>query len=231
MTQPRRNWGFLLTEAALIVASILLAFAIDAWWDGRQVEEQRVELLTSLREDLAATAADLDTAIAETRELVSRSGGFLEAARSDPDVGPDSLLYLFAAVANAAFFEPTLSSYRTAVATGAIELIRSPTLVEALTDFDLALGTFDLHMRVSADLFYQGPLQDLRRAGVEIDDPRRLPGDYWMVLPENFDLRSTLAVGSAEPIFTIQRNMLENLEDMDAATTRALAELDSILGR
>jgi len=37
MTETRKNsWKRLSVEVAAIVASILLAFAIQAWWDDRQ---------------------------------------------------------------------------------------------------------------------------------------------------------------------------------------------------
>ena len=45
----------LLVEGAVIVASILLAFGIDAWWDARTERTQERALLTALAEDLAAT--------------------------------------------------------------------------------------------------------------------------------------------------------------------------------
>ena len=45
----RARWGFLLLEAVLIVVSILLAFATDAWWEGRQEEARRARTLRPRR--------------------------------------------------------------------------------------------------------------------------------------------------------------------------------------
>lgn len=53
---PRR-WSGRLVEAFLIVASILLAFAIDAWWDDRSEGREDRALLEGFREDLRAEAA------------------------------------------------------------------------------------------------------------------------------------------------------------------------------
>jgi hypothetical protein len=229
VTQGRNRWAFLVAEAVLIVASILLAFAIDAWWDGRQQDERRMELLQALHADLTATAADLDAAIARGDSVVNRTGSFLRAVRSGAELRADSLTFLFEGVGEVPFFEPSLPGYRTAVSTGTIELVRSAELVAALTDFDFAQGLYELHLDVSADLYYLGPLQDLRRAGVTFDDPIASRLGIWVTLPPGFDLRGTLATAAAEPIYTVQRNMLENLQAMRGAAASAITELDSLL--
>ena len=50
------QWKRLFVEAAAIVASILLAFAIDAWWDARleRIEERRI--LVSLKAEFLSNA-------------------------------------------------------------------------------------------------------------------------------------------------------------------------------
>ena len=105
VTQTRSRVTFLVAEALLIVLSILLAFAIDAAWEERQEAERRIELLQALRADLVATAADLDTVIAQGQALVLRTGGYLRAVRSGQDIGVDSLTFLFEGVAGVSFFE------------------------------------------------------------------------------------------------------------------------------
>ena len=230
VSQTRGRGAILVAEAVLIVASILLAFAIDAWWEGQQEDEQRLELLRALRADLVATSVDLDAAIAQGDSMVDRSGGFLRAVRSDALIEADSLRFLFEGVGDAPFFEPTLPSYRTAVATGTIELVRSGELVAALADLDLAHEIYQLHLGVSADLFYLGPIHDLRRAGVSFDDPTASSRGSWVTVPTSFDLYGTLATASAESVYTVQRNMVENLGDMRRATGRAVTEIDALLG-
>jgi hypothetical protein len=45
------QWKRLSTEAAVIVASILLAFGIDAWWEGRQDRQLEQSILSSLLDE------------------------------------------------------------------------------------------------------------------------------------------------------------------------------------
>lgn len=229
MNQARSRLTFLIAEAALIVVSILLAFSIDAAWSQRQEARQRVDLLESLRADFAATSLALAEAIEEGRAVAAQTGAYLDAARANTDVSRDSLVFLFSGVDGVAFFEPTLPSYRTAVSTGSIDLVRSDPLIAALTDFDFAHALYQLHLDVSADLYYLGPLQDLRRAGVAFDAPSLRRANESIGVPSDFDLYGNLAISSAEPIYTVQVNMLQNLEGMQAAVTGVIALLESLL--
>ena len=56
---PDSTWRRLFAEGAVIVASILLAFAIDAWWDGRQQRAAEREALAGLTVDFEANAGRL----------------------------------------------------------------------------------------------------------------------------------------------------------------------------
>jgi len=230
IAESPKRWKFLLAEAFLIVVSILLAFAIDAWWDARQEDGRRIELLQALRADLIATVAGLNRAIDDGESLVEGSGGFLDAVRGGEEISRDSLLILFESVGDVPFFEPTLASYRTAVATGAIELVRSPPLIARLSDFDFALGLYRLHLNVAAQQYFLGPIQDLRRNGVEFDSPGAQATGQYIVLPPGFDLRDKSVLAAAEPMYTVQRNMLENLQAMRTAAASAEEELDTLLG-
>lgn len=69
-----RRWGFLIAEAVLIVVSILLAVATDAWWDGRKELEERRNLLAALEADFTQTGQDLDPTSEGVAETLISSG-------------------------------------------------------------------------------------------------------------------------------------------------------------
>jgi len=52
-------WKRIAVESATIVASILLAFVIDAWWQNRQVRVDEQEVLVGLRAEFAANRETL----------------------------------------------------------------------------------------------------------------------------------------------------------------------------
>ena len=71
-------WKRIAVEAATIVASILLAIAIDAWWQNRQVRVDEQEVLVGLRAEFAAN-----------RETLARHlAGYLRSIQSLEVPGP-----------------------------------------------------------------------------------------------------------------------------------------------
>jgi hypothetical protein len=65
-------WNKLSIEAFVIVASILLAFGIDAWWDTREQQRNEKELLSSILQNVQAS-----------REA---SSGYLAESAADQDL-------------------------------------------------------------------------------------------------------------------------------------------------
>jgi len=76
MSDPQR-WTNRASEAAVIVASILLAFWIDAWWGERQARVAELSALESLREEAEANRADLDSILRFNRRDLDRTDRFL----------------------------------------------------------------------------------------------------------------------------------------------------------
>ena len=82
-------WKRLSVEAAAIVASILLAFAIDAWWNDRQQHDSEQIVLQTLLDDLRvkkvllADMSRFSEAIIESAETLLRAASNIEQPLSD----------------------------------------------------------------------------------------------------------------------------------------------------
>ena len=63
-----KNWSRVMAEGAAIVASILLAFAIDAWWEERGIRAEEQEVLRGLRDDFQNVRAILHRPHCENHE-------------------------------------------------------------------------------------------------------------------------------------------------------------------
>lgn len=63
-------WKRIAVEALAIVGSILLAFAIDAWWDNRQIRIDEQQILLGLREEFATNREILIADLSSTRKDV-----------------------------------------------------------------------------------------------------------------------------------------------------------------
>ena len=226
-------WKRLSVEAAAIVASILLAFAIDAWWDGVQDSRQQAKLVTALKLDFETTQTRLDTSIEYADSLISRTDKFLQAANSGKLIPLDSLRYLGGGAFKKIDFEPALSAYEGAVATGKLGLIESPKLLEAITQFIQALDSYELHDRITADIHYLGPVWDLRREigslSALFDDPGAVPIRLQLTETESRQLYSSRLVTAAiEAVATANKSIVSNLRQMNEATTRILSELNRL---
>ncbi len=73
--------GRLIVEGTVIVFSILLAFAIDAWWDRQQEEDAQSERLVRVAAELRSNSErmqskveTLEVAISATSEILSWMG-------------------------------------------------------------------------------------------------------------------------------------------------------------
>ncbi len=133
----QRTWLRITAEGAAIVASILVALAIDAWWERvqlRDAEQQTIAQLAgefrtvgaALRGAEAALTGDGDTVlgdIGEMRELLAAMGTELATARLD------SLLWLSLGNQRLRLPNGVLAS---TIASGQLSILRSDSLRAAL---------------------------------------------------------------------------------------------------
>ena len=75
------SWRRIAVEGAVIVVSILLAFAIDAWWEDRGAHAAELEQLVRVSQELEANSGRLrrkletiEYSIEGTEELISWMG-------------------------------------------------------------------------------------------------------------------------------------------------------------
>ena len=139
-TKRRENWRAFLIEAIVIVGSILLAFAIDAWWQER--EERRIEttLLNNLRSDMLASQEQLEQWITGNSRILDSAEGFLSllrAAQRDSEVSVPFRNVV--GVLGTPTYSPTESTINAAVSSGQIELIANPRIRAALASWQYQL--------------------------------------------------------------------------------------------
>lgn len=86
MSRPPIQWSRLFIEGFVIVASILLAFAIDAWWDERQEAEEAMLQVDRLVAELEANVFLLERQIEDLDVTTAAAQRFL--AKFGPDPAP-----------------------------------------------------------------------------------------------------------------------------------------------
>jgi hypothetical protein len=135
-------WKKLVTEGIVIVVSILLAFAIDAWWDDRQelraAKDQVSRVLAELRANVGILENQeqyLGYAIEGAKELLARFG---------PEPLPTEVAEI-AAFINRIFAVPTMSLERAA----SVEFLSTGQLTEGAW-FDIRIRLADILSVVQA---------------------------------------------------------------------------------
>lgn len=129
MTEPATRTRRLLLEGFVIVASILLAFAIDAGWDERQERAAERRLLTSLEAEFAQHIEDLHESSGTHARLASLTRALFDTlssrAEGEEVVVSDSLAY---ATMRARTTEISQGELDAALASGRVDLVGDPEL-------------------------------------------------------------------------------------------------------
>jgi hypothetical protein len=208
MAKTRRRLRFA-TEGAAIVASILVAFAIDAWWDGRQLLAEEQEILIGLEEEFEGDARLVD----QTLERSLRARGDLQRFLA---LSPEELLSPSLALSFASAYEPFIRTYTVAPSVGFLHATISSGKLAIIRDAELraALARFDgLQSDVSEVTWYTNELnlRAAERLG-EIEEIRAVLSRESELTDDVFDRRTLSA--------TTVRRMLDDPELMSVATAK-----------
>ena len=134
-------WPRILAEGAIIVASILLAFWIDAWWAEKQAEKSEEVVLQTLLDDLIAKRqllAERNRFVGAIRDSAEALLRISSGARTVPNEDSvDKLISDVWWVSNDAQW--TSAPLESLVASGDLSLISNPELVQSLEALRVAI--------------------------------------------------------------------------------------------
>lgn len=119
-------WLRIVAEGTAIVISILLAFAIDAWWQRRSQQGHADALVASLHADFTSSQAHVERWLVGNRKTLDALKEFRDGLAGTP-VGGDLVVPLEWVVAaiGAPTYSPTDATLETAISSGRIELIKN----------------------------------------------------------------------------------------------------------
>lgn len=140
----RPSLARLALEATVIIGSILLAFALDAWWDERQEVERVSELLEAVAAEFDAEIAGLDSIIAVNRRVVVAQYDLVEVtdpARSAPD--PDTVEAIFAAGGSYEIYDPSFGALAAIISSGGLERVEDAEVRDRLAGWNAELTDLD----------------------------------------------------------------------------------------
>jgi hypothetical protein len=143
---PARSipWPRILAEGFAIVVSILLAFGIQAWWEGVEQGERERSYLISLRENFEETLARVPDQEQQRSIALHAVEALIDQFQGAERAPGDSLYVWFSLTSLPIAFDPPRAVFEDAVASGGIQLIRSDDLRIALAGYPPALAVVQL---------------------------------------------------------------------------------------
>lgn len=210
--------GRLLAEGALIVVSILLAFAIDAWWeDSRERADERATL-----QDLRQEFQQNRTELGRTMGLHREAAGSLQALSemSDAEVRalpPDRVLRFHIDLVRSNTFDDRIGTLDGLITSGRLGIIRSD---EVRSLLGLWKGTVD-DLFDDADMLTRASERMFQRQGeLGVSFSRELTADDLVVLARDAELLNRWRAKNS--VAYVYVNDLQGLDNLAARVLDAL---------
>lgn len=129
--KSREGWLRTLSEAAVIIASVLVALAADSWWERRSDRAEEASYLAALAVELDSLTVVIDNAIGRDSSVAARAERALRLLRHGvpTDAGADSLPPI---AMSYSLFNPPTATLRLLAASDRSSLIESEELRGAL---------------------------------------------------------------------------------------------------
>jgi hypothetical protein len=185
-------------DVVLIVVSIIIAFAVDAWWDELGEKRQEQDHLAALFAEFEVVRQQLDAQLF----LVARSRGATEeilrlTGPSPPHVAADSIAGLINDSFNVGVFASAGGALQALLASGGLSLIQSDSLSALLAAWPSLRASIAANEEILV-LNREEEIQDyLVQAGVPIS--RVASNLDWLDIPQTkFDLDAATLLSSVE---------------------------------
>ncbi len=125
-------WPRILAEGVAIVVSILLAFAIEAWWQEHHERIVEQEYLVAVLSDIDAVIAEVDRSIAGNVRYNESGRQRLAAMRDGAQLSDSLAESTLSEMRNSYRVRANLDSYTDLLSSGGVTTLRDPTVRTAL---------------------------------------------------------------------------------------------------
>jgi hypothetical protein len=127
-------------EIAIVTLGILIAFALNTWWENHKEARQEQQHLRALVSDFEQNVGQLKEMIAAQERIAANSLTLLKATRSTEAMSADQTQELIAGVFSSKRFEPVMGAYEGLVNSAGLTLVRNNKLRAALASFAAAVS-------------------------------------------------------------------------------------------
>lgn len=187
-------WARFSFEAVLIIASILIAFTIDAWWDSRTDRKQERTLLAALSADFVEANRELSTvksihiSVKQSSERILSYGKSGAVPDSERDEFDNALSYHFARYT----YDPPMGSVESFLDSGGIGQISSQPLVAKLTLWPGVVSELR-RLELEAIAHFYERLYPYLSSRVDLADLTSVNSRIWLEIPWPWESEPTNA--------------------------------------
>lgn len=129
------TWRSVLVEVFIVVAGVLVAFALNSWWQGRLADAREQAHLRALQADFQENVDRLTYHIDVEQRTMEASRALLTLLKDGHAVPPDSTRRLLIDVFSSGRFQPVMGAYEALLGSGGLELISDDSLRAGLAAF------------------------------------------------------------------------------------------------
>jgi len=151
----RVNWYQAIAEVALIAVGVLIALAVDSWWEDRTMRAAELEYLHSLHADFEANRLELIQQVQEEEQLIALGKQFHKHISSGfSDVTPSELNELVGKFYMFYSWTPITGTYDDMVGSGRLLYLQNATLRSKLSQYGHLLDSVDEYERAEFSDWY-----------------------------------------------------------------------------
>lgn len=219
---PAQAWRRVLGELVVIVAGVLIALALDSWWESHQDRERESAYLSQLLKDLRETEARLQTVIDGDSSMLQQVSSVLDRALNGPLPSPDSL----GLPTGYTQFRPLTGTQAALVQSGDLGLLQNDSIRFEVIAYQALIDATETILRHTEALTWNSTERVLlgrarhSRSAASSGGRTRGPIDVAAVLgdPEVISAMQVQAVASQTRVRSLQR-----LQDPTASLIRLIA--------
>lgn len=188
MSEPRSiPWKSIAVEAAAIVLSILLAFAIDAWWAEKKEGDVEYVAIQALRGDFISSREQMVVVLQSLESARKHFARFQSATPVElAEIDPDAIRLILSGLVKNHTFDPVTATLDALVSDGRLGLISDYQLLRQLSNWRRELDNIEdisFELRTESILVrramekHGGPFMRWRRSPDDLEVLQRADGE------------------------------------------------------
>ena len=206
-------------DLVVVIAGILAALWLDAWWQGRLDRQEEAFLLVGLREEFVANRQQLADHIGTWEYLV----GAVDRARQlmgreIPQSEAGDVKNTFRGTLSMRFFDPRQGQLSSLINSGKLGLVSNPSLRAKIADWPGLVGDLEIERAIALHAFTDGYVKTLGRyVTVSRDDENPFDDRVNDLLADRAILNELNGIGSnAERLVEEGKLILESTDEIIA---------------